>query len=93
MSRVPAIAGFRIGGYLASGGMGSVYLATQLSLGRVVALKVLSANLSQDEAFHKRFRREALLQATLEHPHIVPVYEAGESSYGSCARRPTTGTL
>ena len=76
------IAGFRIDGYLASGGMGTVYLATQLSLGRVVALKVLSANLSQDEAFHKRFRREAMLQATLEHPHIVPVYEAGESSYG-----------
>jgi hypothetical protein len=76
------IAGFRIDGYLASGGMGTVYLATQLSLGRVVALKVLSANLSQDEAFHKRFRREAMLQATLEHPNIVPVYEAGESSYG-----------
>jgi serine/threonine protein kinase len=62
--------------------MGTVYLATQLSRGRVVALKVLSANLSQDEAFNKRFRREAMLQATPAHPHIVPVYESGESGYG-----------
>lgn len=62
--------------------MGTVYLATQLSRGRVVALKVLSANLSQDEAFNKRFRREAVLRATPADPHIVPVYEAGESGYG-----------
>jgi serine/threonine protein kinase len=62
--------------------MGTVYLATQLSRGRVVALKVLSANLSQDEAFNKRFRREAVLRATPADPHIVPVDEAGESGYG-----------
>jgi serine/threonine protein kinase len=48
----------------------------------VVALKVRSANLSQDEAFNKRFRREAVLQATPADPHIVPVYEVGESGYG-----------
>ena len=59
--------------------MGTVYRATQLSLERVVALKVLTAELSSDPAFRERFRREGLLQAALDHPHIVTVYEAGET--------------
>lgn len=59
--------------------MGTVYRATQLSLERVVALKVLTAELSADPAFRERFRREGLLQAALDHPHIVTVYEAGEA--------------
>jgi hypothetical protein len=76
------IAGYRIDGVLGSGGMGTVYRATQLSLGREVALKVLAPMLSGDEAFRERFRREAMLQAALEHPNIVTVYEAGESEEG-----------
>jgi predicted Ser/Thr protein kinase len=76
------IGGYRIDQFVASGGMGVVYKATQLSLERVVALKLLSTNLSDDEAFRKRFHREAVLQAALEHPNIVPVYEAGESARG-----------
>ena len=75
------IAGYRIDGVLGSGGMGVVYEATQLALGRPVALKVLTAGHGSDE-FRIRFRREAMLQAALEHPHIVPVYEAGESDEG-----------
>ena len=59
--------------------MGTVYRATQLSLERVVALKLLTADLSADPAFRERFRREGLLQAALDHPHIVTVYEAGET--------------
>ena len=59
--------------------MGTVYRATQLSLERVVALKLLTAELSADPAFRERFRREGLLQAALDHPHIVTVYEAGET--------------
>ncbi|HYB24835.1 MAG TPA: serine/threonine-protein kinase, partial [Solirubrobacteraceae bacterium] len=72
-------AGYRIDGTLGEGGMGAVYRATQLSLQRVVALKVLTVELSSDPAFRERFRREGLLQAALDHPHIVTVFEAGEA--------------
>ncbi len=73
------VAGYRIDGTLGEGGMGTVYRATQLSLQRVIALKVLTAELSADPGFRERFRREGLLQAALDHPHIVTVYEAGEA--------------
>jgi tRNA A-37 threonylcarbamoyl transferase component Bud32 len=73
------VAGYRIDGRLGEGGMGTVYRATQLSLERVVALKVLTTQLSSDPMFRERFRREGLLQAALDHPHIVTVYEAGET--------------
>jgi len=76
------IAGYRVEDVLGGGGMGVVYRATQLSLGRTVALKVLAPHLSADSDFRERFRREAELQARLEHPHIVTVYEAGESEEG-----------
>jgi hypothetical protein len=62
--------------------MGVVYEATQLSLNRTVALKLLATNLGDDDAFRERFRREGLLQAAIEHPNIVTVYEAGESEHG-----------
>ena len=62
--------------------MAVVYEATQLSLDRIVALKVLAPNLSGDPTFVERFRREAMLQAALEHPNIVTVYEAGETEEG-----------
>jgi hypothetical protein len=76
------VAGYRIDAVVGRGGMGVVYEATQLSLQRTVALKLLSAELSDDPAFRARFRREGLLQAGLDHPHIIPVYEAGESEHG-----------
>jgi predicted Ser/Thr protein kinase len=76
------IAGYRIEELIGSGGMGTVYEATQLSLDRTVALKVLAAGLAAGEDFRERFRREAMLQAALEHPNIVPVYEAGASDEG-----------
>lgn len=62
--------------------MGAVYLATQLSLNRVVALKLLAANLGDDPGFRARFEREGQVQAALDHDHIVPVYEAGQSEFG-----------
>ena len=62
--------------------MGAVYQATQLSLHRVVALKLLAPNLSDDPGFRARFEREGQVQAGLDHEHIVPVYEAGQSEYG-----------
>ena len=82
LERGTTIAGYRIDGVLGQGGMGTVYEATQLSLDRVVALKLLAAHLSDDVGFRERFRREGQVQARLEHPHIVTVYEAGETEHG-----------
>ena len=76
------VEGYRIDALIGRGGMGAVYEATQLSLDRTVALKVITGELSKEPAFRERFRREGLLQASLEHPHIVTVYEAGESEHG-----------
>lgn len=76
------IGGYRIEDVLGRGGMGVVYRATQLSLGRTVALKLLASELSADDDFRDRFRREARMQARIEHPHIVTVYEAGEVDEG-----------
>ena len=58
--------------------MGIVYEATQLSLNRAVALKVIAPGISSDSAFRERFRREGPLQARIDHPHIVSVFEAGD---------------
>jgi hypothetical protein len=76
------VAGYRIDGLLGEGGMAIVYRATQLSLDRVVALKLLASEVSDDPHFRARFRREGQLQAGLDHQNIVPVYEAGESEHG-----------
>ncbi len=76
------VAGYRIDRLLGQGGMGAVYEATQLSLNRTVALKLISAELGDDEDFRERFRREGHVHAAMSHPHIVPVFEAGESEHG-----------
>jgi serine/threonine protein kinase len=74
------LAGYRIDAIAGHGGMGVVYRATQLSLDRTVALKVLATTLVGNRTFRERFRREGRHAATLEHPNIIPVYEAGESN-------------
>src|SRR5262249_56154222 len=61
------------------GGMGAVYKARQVILDRLVALKVLPPESSRDPAFAERFRREARALARLNHPHIVAVYDFGET--------------
>jgi predicted Ser/Thr protein kinase len=76
------VSGYRVDGVLGEGGMGVVYRATQLSLNRTVALKILATELSEDGAFRERFRREGLLQAAIDHQHIVTVYEAGDTEHG-----------
>jgi predicted Ser/Thr protein kinase len=76
------VSGYRVDGVLGEGGMGVVYRATQLSLNRTVALKILATDLSEDVAFRERFRREGLLQAAIDHQHIVTVYEAGDTEHG-----------
>lgn len=76
------VAGYRIDGVLGVGGMAVVYRATQLSLNRPAAMKVITSEASDDPFFRERFRREGQLQAAIDHPHIVTVYEAGESEHG-----------
>ncbi|HEX6026628.1 MAG TPA: protein kinase [Solirubrobacter sp.] len=71
-------AGYRIDSIVARGGMGVVYRATDLSLERPVALKLIAPELSEDELFRRRFLKEPRLAAALDHPHVVPIYEAGE---------------
>ena len=71
-------AGHRIEAVLGEGGMGVVFRARNLALDRERALKVLAPALSADERFRERFRRESRLAAAIEHPHVIPVHEAGE---------------
>ena len=73
------IGGYRIDAIAGQGGMGVVYRATQLGLDRVVALKLITAELAGDAAFRSRFESEAQLAASIDHPNVVPVYGAGEA--------------
>ncbi len=68
---------YELGDKLGSGGMSNVYRATDLTLERAVAVKILAEHLSDDERFVARFRREALAVAKLIHPNIVQVYDTG----------------
>jgi serine/threonine-protein kinase len=72
------LAGYRIDSRVGRGGMGVVYRATDLSLDRVVALKVLDDELSKDPGFRRRFVSESKLAASLDHPNVIPIYGAGE---------------
>ena len=74
--------GFEINGELGRGGMGIVYLANQLNLDRQVALKVLSDDLARDDEFVERFFKEARAAASLNHPNIVQVFDAGSTLEG-----------
>jgi serine/threonine protein kinase len=71
-------AGFRIERTLGHGGMGIVYLAREVRLERLVALKVIRAELAGDERFRARFREESRTAASIEHPRVVTVFGAGE---------------
>jgi serine/threonine protein kinase len=74
------VAGYEIESVLGHGAMGMVYVARQRSPARRVALKLITPDLAADEVFRRRFLREATAAAAIEHPHILPVYAAGESN-------------
>ncbi len=78
----PFFPGYAIETLLGRGGMGAVYRARQLSLGRAVALKLLPFALGVHEDFAERFRREAAALARLNHPHIVAVHDFGQADDG-----------
>src|SRR5215216_4671428 len=73
------VAGYRLEELLGRGGMGAVYRAEDLRLGRKVALKLLISDLAENERFRERFLRESKIAASLDHAHIVPIYAAGEA--------------
>ncbi len=71
---------FRIEGLLGRGGMSLVYLAHEVELNRFVALKVLPLELALGRESAERFKREAKIAASLDHPHIVPIHQIGSRS-------------
>ena len=72
------VAGYRLESLLGRGGMSVVYLAEHMRLGRKVALKLLASPLSGDESFRERFERESRRAAEIDHPNIIPIFDAGE---------------
>ena len=58
--------------------MGVVYRATEIALQRPVALKLIAEDFAGDRKFRERFQRESMLAASIDHPNVIPVYEAGE---------------
>jgi serine/threonine-protein kinase len=83
MTELPTAAGADFVGYrieeeIGRGGMGVVYRAYDLRLKRLVALKLIAPELARDERFHERFARETELAMSLEHPNVVPIYDAGD---------------
>src|ERR1017187_1684584 len=85
---LPAIGDFPAGSRIASyqiqelvgrGGMAVVYRAVDIRLDRPVALKILAPELARDDAFRQRFIRESRSGAAVDHPNIIPVFEAGEA--------------
>ncbi|MBK7857491.1 MAG: serine/threonine protein kinase [Archangiaceae bacterium] len=73
------IPGYRLEKLVGKGGMGEVHQAVQLSLGRTVAVKLLSAELAQDESFVARFEKEGAALAALRHPNIVSIVDKGRN--------------
>src|SRR3954447_3149932 len=78
------VIGGQLGNYLIEsvigrGGMSTVYRAVHTRLGTPVALKVLSPELSSDDAFRERFLREAKMAAGVDHPNVIPIYDTGLS--------------
>ncbi|MFI1868004.1 serine/threonine-protein kinase [Streptomyces jumonjinensis] len=73
------IAGYLVEAEIGRGGMAVVYRARDLRLDRTVALKLLAPELARNDTFRKRFTHESRVAAAIDHPHIVPVFEAGET--------------
>ena len=83
MTELPTAAGADFVGYrieeeIGRGGMGVVYRAYDLRLKRLVALKLIAPEFARDERFHERFATETELAMSLEHPNVVPIYDAGD---------------
>ena len=73
------VAGYRLDEQIGRGGMAVVYRAHDARLDRRVALKILAPDLARDDEFRQRFIRESRAAAAVDHPNIIPIYEAGEA--------------
>ncbi|HYB86175.1 MAG TPA: serine/threonine-protein kinase [Streptosporangiaceae bacterium] len=78
LSEGQTFGGYHIIGLVGSGGMGLVYRAEQRILGRTVALKVIRPEIAESGDYRSRFLREARFAAAVDHPNVVPVFDAGE---------------
>jgi YVTN family beta-propeller protein len=76
----PDLRGYRAEELIGRGGTGEVYRALDVRLERQVALKVLAAAVAEDERFREHFLSESRLAARLDHPNVIPIYEAGEQA-------------
>src|SRR2546430_1206007 len=72
-------AGCRIEALIGHGGMGEVYKAENPRLGTWLALKLLAQDLADNDQFRERFVRESRAAASLDHPHVIPIFDADES--------------
>ncbi len=72
------VAGYRVEREIGRGGMAVVYCAKDLRLDRTVALKLLAPEWARNDTFRRRFTHESRVAAAIDHPHIVPIFEAGE---------------
>ncbi|OOK72428.1 tyrosine kinase family protein [Mycobacterium kansasii] len=75
---------YRLVELLGRGGMGEVWRAYDTVTDRVVAVKILPAEISDDQVFQQRFRREAHAAARLSNPHLIPIHTYGEIN-GGCS--------
>ncbi|MFB6517225.1 serine/threonine-protein kinase [Streptomyces sp. NPDC056401] len=73
------VAGYRLEREIGRGATSVVYRAEDLRLGRMVALKLISPELLRDDAFRRRFVHDSRIAASIDHPHILPIFEAGET--------------
>jgi serine/threonine protein kinase len=73
-----SFAGYRIEGIAGRGGMGVIYRATDTSLDRTVALKLIAPELALSPGFRRRFTSESKIAASLDHPNVIPIFAAGE---------------
>jgi serine/threonine protein kinase len=72
------IAGYRLDELAGRGGMGVVFRATHIALERRVAVKLIAPELAADEMFRQRFQRESRVAASIDHPHVIPIFDAGD---------------
>jgi CHASE2 domain-containing sensor protein len=80
LSATAVIGGYRIEAEIGHGGMGVVYRAAQLQLDRPVALKLIKTEYALDPTYRRRFARESKLAASVSHPNVIPVFNAGEDA-------------
>jgi serine/threonine-protein kinase len=78
LERGAVVAGYRVDSLISRGGMGVVYRVTNVALHKVYALKTLAPELTDDEQFRERFRREMRIAASIAHPNVVGIHYAGE---------------